>query len=209
MTSEDARPRVVVAITGASGAIFGVRTLERLRAMGAETHLLISTWGARTIVHETTYSVDDVRSLADVVHGQGNQAATISSGSFHVDGMIVAPCSVKTLASIAHGLADNLVTRAADVTIKERRQLVLMVRESPLSEIHLDNMLRLSRLGVTILPPMPAFYNHPRSLDDMVDHVVTRTLDQLNMRSDETPRWNGTLASRRDQPENDAGSSRP
>ena len=195
------RPRVIVAITGASGAIFGIRTLERLGRMGVETHLLISTWGARTIEHETDWSVDEVRALADVVHGQANQAASISSGSFHVDGMIVAPCSVKTLASVACGLADNLVTRAADVTIKEGRRLVLVVRESPLSEIHLDNMLRLARMGVTILPPMPAFYNHPADLDEMVGHVVTRTLDQLGLRSDETPRWDGSLQGRRGTPE--------
>lgn len=187
--------RIVLAITGASGALFGIRTLERLREMDVETHLLISTWGAQTIVHETNYSVQDVRDMATVVHGRANQSASISSGSFHTDGMIVSPCSVKTLATIATGTADNLVARAADVTLKERRPLVLVVRESPLNEIHLENMLKLARVGVTILPPVPAFYNHPTSLGDMIDHVVTRTLDQLGYRSDVTRRWDGTLRS--------------
>lgn len=188
--------RVVVAITGASGAIFGIRTLQRLRMADVETHLIVSSWGARTIEHETGYGLDEVREMADVVHGRGNQAATVSSGSFTTDGMIVAPCSVKSLAAIATGMADNLVARAADVTLKERRRLVLLVRESPLSEIHLDNMLRLSRMGVTILPPMPAFYNHPASLDEMVDHIVVRALDQFGVHTEVETRWDGRLRRR-------------
>lgn len=186
--------RLIVAITGASGAIFGVRTLERAREFDLETHLILSAWGAKTLQHEAGLTLRDMRQRADVVHRPTDQGAPVSSGSYETLGMVVAPCSVRALAAIANGMADDLVTRAADVVIKERRQLVLMVRESPLSAIHLENMLKLSRLGVTILPPMPAFYNHPASLDDMVDHVVTRTLDQFRLRSDRTPRWDGRMS---------------
>ena len=191
--TKNASDRVIVAITGATGAIFGVRTLERLREFDVETHLVISAWGAKTIEHETGLSVRQVRDLADVSHRPGEQGATISSGSFATRGMIVAPCSVKTLASVASGLADDLVARAADVVMKEQRKLVLMVRESPFSPIHLENMLKLARMGVSILPPMPAFYNGPASLEDMVDHIVTRALDQFGLHSDATPRWDGVL----------------
>jgi 4-hydroxy-3-polyprenylbenzoate decarboxylase len=187
------KPRLIVAITGASGAIFGVRLLERLSEFDVERHLVISTWGTRTIEHETGRTVDDVRALADVVHRAGDQAAPISSGSFPTLGMVVAPCSMRTLAAIASGLADDLVARAADVVLKEQRRLVLLVRESPLSAIHLENMLKLARIGVSILPPVPAFYNHPASLDDVVDHIVTRTLDQFGLFATAAPRWDGQL----------------
>ncbi|HEY4152187.1 MAG TPA: UbiX family flavin prenyltransferase [Pseudolysinimonas sp.] len=185
--------RIVVAITGASGAVFGVRALERLREFDVETHLIVSPWGAKTIEHETGRSVREVRGLANVSHRPGEQGATISSGSFVTLGMLVAPCSVKTLAAIASGYADDLVARAADVVLKERRKLVLMVRESPLSAIHLENMLRATRAGAVILPPMPGFYTAPRDLDEMVDHVVTRALDQFGLHSDATKRWDGQL----------------
>lgn len=185
--------RVVVAITGATGAIFGVRLLDRLREFDVESHLVVSSWGARTIEHETGYSVADVHRRADVVHKAGDQGAAISSGSFLTDGMIIAPCSVKTLAAIAAGYADGLVSRAADVVLKERRQLVLMVRESPLNELHLQNMLRLAQMGTCILPPVPAFYNHPQSLEDMIDHILTRALDQVGLTSMATPRWDGQM----------------
>jgi 4-hydroxy-3-polyprenylbenzoate decarboxylase len=185
--------RIIVAITGATGAIFGVRALERLREFDVETHLIISPWGAKTIEHETGRSVKEVRSLADISHRPQDQGATISSGSFLTLGMLVAPCSVKTLAAISAGLADDLVARAADVVLKEQRKLVLMVRESPLSQIHLENMLRASRAGAIILPPMPAFYTHPATVDDMVDHIVTRALDQFGLHSDATKRWDGHL----------------
>jgi 4-hydroxy-3-polyprenylbenzoate decarboxylase len=188
--------RLIVAITGASGAILGVRLLERLREFDVETHLVISPWGARTLAHETTYSVAQVRRLADVVHKPADQGATISSGSFRTDGMIVAPCSVKTLAAIAGGYADELVARAADVVLKERRRLVLVVREAPLSEIHLQNMLTLARMGASIVPPVPAFYTRPKTLEDAVDHIVTRVLDQVGLHSDQTPRWNGNVTGR-------------
>lgn len=185
--------RVVVGITGATGSVFGVRMLQRLREFDVETHLVVSAWGGRTIEHETPYTLDEVRAIADVAYRPTDQGAAISSGSFPTDGMIIAPCSVKTLAAIASGYAHELVERAADVTIKEHRPLVLLVRESPLSAIHLENMLKLARLGVRIVPPMPAFYNQPKTLDDMVDHVVTRTLDHLGLVSDLTPRWDGVM----------------
>lgn len=185
--------RIIVAITGATGAIFGVRALERLREFDVETHLIISPWGAKTIEHETGRSVKEVRALADVSHRPQEQGATISSGSFLTLGMLVAPCSVKTLAAISSGFADDLVARAADVVLKEQRKLVLMVRESPFSPIHLENMLRASRSGAIILPPMPAFYTKPASIDEMVDHIVTRALDQFGLHSDATKRWDGKL----------------
>jgi flavin prenyltransferase len=185
--------RLVVAITGATGAVFGIRTLEALAELGVETHLCISSWGRRTIEHETALSVDDVRAMATHAHPPGDMAATISSGSFRTDGMVVAPCSMRTLGTIANGIGDNLVARAADVTLKERRRLVLLPRETPLHEVHLANMLTLTRLGATILPPMPAFYNRPQSLADIVDHVVARTLDQFGLCSPHARRWDGRL----------------
>lgn len=185
--------RIIVAITGATGAIFGVRALERLREFDVETHLIISPWGAKTIAHETGRSAQEVRALADVSYRPQEQGATISSGSFVTLGMLVAPCSVKTLAAISSGFADELVSRAADVVLKEQRKLVLMVRESPLSPIHLENMLRVSRAGATILPPMPAFYTQPTSIDELVDHIVTRALDQFGLHSKATKRWDGNL----------------
>lgn len=194
MTSTDPGPRrIIVAITGATGAIFGVRLLQRLRAHNIESHLVVSPWGARTIEHETNNSVAQVRKLADVVHKPSDQGATISSGSFLTSGMIIAPCSVKTLAAVAAGYASDLVSRAADVTLKERRPLVLMVRESPLSEIHLENMARLARMGASIVPPVPAFYNHPATLEDMVDHIISRALDQVGIHTEQSPRWAGQM----------------
>lgn len=186
--------RIIVGLTGASGAILGVRILEALRDAGVETHLVLSKWGARTLLHETPHSLEEVQRLASVVHNPGDHGASISSGSFATDGMIIAPCSVRTLAAIAHGTGDNLVHRAADVVLKERRKLVLMVRESPLHEIHLENMLRLARMGTVIMPPMPAFYNHPRSIDDMVNHLVMRALDQFGIHHDRMPRWDGQMS---------------
>lgn len=188
-TSETPR-RLIVAITGASGSIFGVRLLEMLQGSGIETHLVMSRWGARTLVHETSYTPEQVNALASVVHPLTDQGASISSGSFVTMGMVIAPCSVRTLAAIAHGLGDNLIHRAADVVLKERRKLVLAVREAPLSEIHLENMLKLSRMGVVISPPMPALYSRPKTLDDMVNYTCIRLLDQLGIHV-ETTRWAG------------------
>lgn len=188
-----ARRRLIVGITGATGAIFGVRLLQALRAANVESHLVLSRWGQQTIEHETGMSLAQLRELAAVVHGVGNMASTISSGSFLTDGMVIAPCSVRTLAAIASGNGENLVHRAADVVLKERRKLVLLVRETPLSEIHLENMLKLARIGVTILPPVPAFYNKPQTIDDLVDHVVARALDQFGIPAEFAKRWDGQM----------------
>jgi 4-hydroxy-3-polyprenylbenzoate decarboxylase len=185
--------RVIVGITGATGTLYGVRLLERLRELDVETHLVISRWGARTLTHETPYSREHVESLASVAYPPGDMGATISSGSFKTDGMIVAPCSAKTLAAIAHGFGDNLIHRAADVILKERRRLLLAIREAPLSEIHLENMLKLSRMGAVILPPVPAFYNHPRTIDDVVDHTVARMLDVFGLEVRGAVRWAGEM----------------
>lgn len=181
--------RVIVGITGATGAIFGIRLLEALRQENVETHLILSKWAETTIKLETSYSVKEVHDLASVVHSASNLAASVSSGSFRTDGMVIAPCSMKTLAAIRTGYTDNLIVRAADVVLKERRKLVLLAREAPLNEIHLDNMTFLSRAGAVIMPPMLAFYNRPQSLDDAVNHIVARTLDQLGIDNNLTRRW--------------------
>ena len=185
--------RLIVAITGATGAIYGVRVLQRLRDVGAETHLVMSRWGARTLLHETSWSREQVEELAFAGYAPADMGAVISSGSFRTDGMIIAPCSAKTLGAIAHGYGDNLVHRAADVVLKERRRLVLVVREAPLSEIHLENMLKLARMGAVILPPVPAFYNHPRTVDDVVEHTVARILDQFDIQVESAMRWSGDM----------------
>ena len=194
--------RLVVAITGASGAIFGIRILEALRLLGAETDLILSRWARATISSETNYSLSQVEQLASFFHNQENQAAPVSSGSFHTAGMIIAPCSMKTLAAIRHGYSDSLITRAADVTLKERRKLILLARESPFSEIHLENMLALTRMGAVIFPPVPAFYNQPQSLEDLVQHIVGRVLDQFGLEMPGVRRWAGFEANRK----NEAGS---
>ncbi|WP_134704198.1 non-oxidative hydroxyarylic acid decarboxylases subunit B [Ammoniphilus sp. YIM 78166] len=181
--------KIIVGITGATGAIFGIRLLEALGEAGIETHLVLSKWAETTIRLEMEYTVEQVQALASVMHSSMNQAASISSGSFRVDGMVIAPCSMKTLASIRMGFADNLVSRAADVILKERKKLVLLTREMPLNDIHLENMLGLSRMGAVILPPVPAFYNHPKTIEDIVNHIVARTLDQLGIDNQLTHRW--------------------
>ncbi len=188
------RERLIVGITGATGTIFGVRLLEALRGANVETHLVMSKWAARTLAHETAYSLEQVQELADHTYAPGNQGAAISSGSYLSRGMIVAPCSMRSLAAIATGQGDNLLHRAADVILKERRKLVLMVRESPLNDIHIENMLKLSKMGVVILPPVPAFYNHPQTLDDMINHIVMRALDQFEIHVDAARRWDGEMS---------------
>ena len=185
--------RLVVGITGATGTILGVRLLQALRDTDVEAHLVVSRWGARTLLHETPFSLEDVRRLATKSYAENDQGAAISSGSFLTEGMVIVPCSAKTLAAVAHGHCENLVQRAADVTLKERRRLVLAVREAPLSDIHLENMLKLSRMGAVISPPVPAFYTRPRTLDDMVDHVVARLLDLFGIHL-EGARWSGEMA---------------
>jgi len=184
--------RIVVGISGATGAVLGVEVLRRLeQCPDVQTHLVVSRWARATIHLETQLSVRDVEGLADVAYSWDDQSAAISSGSFRVEGMIIVPCSMKTLAGIRTGYADGLIARAADVTLKERRRLVLVPRETPLSEIHLDNMLALTRMGAIVVPPMPAFYNHPASIGDIVDHIVTRILDQVDIDSPDAKRWNG------------------
>ncbi|WP_322015775.1 UbiX family flavin prenyltransferase [Paraburkholderia sp. J12] len=184
--------RLIVAITGATGAIYGVRILDMLRKLGGvETHLLISSAGWLNIQHELQLAKDDLHARADVVHSVRDVGASIASGSFATDGMIVAPCSMRTLASVAHGLSDNLIARAADVTLKERRRLVLLVRETPFNLAHLRNMTAVTEMGGVIFPPLPAFYNQPASIEDMVDQTVARVLDLFALGPALSPSWQG------------------
>ena len=185
--------RLIVGITGATGTILGVRLLQVLKEHNVETHLIISNWGARTLVHETPYSVTSVQQMATKSYGAQDQAAAVSGGSFITDGMVICPCSVRSLAAIAQGHGDSLVHRAADVILKERRKLVLVVRETPLNDIHIENMLRLSRMGAVIFPPVPAFYNHPKTIDDLVEQTVLRILDQFNLHLSSEDRWSGKM----------------
>ena len=185
--------KLIIGITGATGTIFGVRLLEVLRDTEIESHLILSKWGARTLIHETAHTVESVKALATHTYSDADQGASISSGSFVTDGMIVAPCSVRSLAAIAHGQGDNLIHRAADVVLKERRKLALLVRESPLSDIHLENMLKLSRMGVVMIPPVPSFYGRPKNLESVIDHIVMRVLDQFGIHTELSARWDGEL----------------
>ena len=184
--------RLVVGITGSTGVIYGIRLLEVLKKLGIQTHLIISEWAAKCISMETEFHLDYVKSLATNYSDEKNMASSVSSGTHKVDGMIVAPCSMKTLSAIANGYDDTLVARAAGVTIKESRKLILMVRETPLSAIHLENMLKLSRLGVVILPPVTEFYTNPKTISDIINHGVGKCLDQFDIEHDLYPRW-GTL----------------
>jgi polyprenyl P-hydroxybenzoate/phenylacrylic acid decarboxylase-like protein len=188
-----AKPRLVVAITGASGAVYGVRLLEQLRAGGlCESHLILSAAGALTAQQELGMRRADIEARADVVHNVKDIGATIASGSFQSLGMVVAPCSMKTLAGIALGMADNLVGRAADVMLKERRRLVLMARETPLNLAHLRNMTSVTEMGGIVFPPVPAFYTRPESLDDLVNHTVGRVLDLFGIEHEGlVKRWQG------------------
>lgn len=189
MTPTGSDRPVLVAMTGATGAVYGIRVLETLRDLGVETHLIVSRWAEATIRTETDRKPEDVRKLATAVYEEGDLAAAPARGSFETAGMIVVPCSMRTLAAVANGLSDNLIQRAAEVHLQERRKLVLLVRESPLSVIHLENMLRLARAGAVVAPPVPAFYAKLRSLDDMVDHTVGRALDQLGIEHERIRRW--------------------
>lgn len=182
---------LVIGMTGATGAAIGVRLLAALRDLDVKTHLIISKWARATIQMETPYSVKEVAALAYKTYPEYDQAAAISSGSFRVDGMVVVPCSMKTLAAIRSGYGDGLIARAADVTLKEQRKLVLVPREAPLNAIHLENMLALTRAGALMLPPMPAFYNNPKTVDDIINHTVSRILDQFSLDNDITERWTG------------------
>jgi 4-hydroxy-3-polyprenylbenzoate decarboxylase len=184
--------RLVVAITGASGALYGVRLLEALRSLeDVETHLMISDAGVLSMHHELDLKRKDVEALADVIHNARDVGACIASGSFQSEGMVIAPCSMKTLASVAHGLSDNLISRAADVMLKERRRCVLMVRETPFNLAHLRNMTAVTEMGGIIFPPLPALYHRPESIVDMVDHTVARVLDLFQITHAIAPRWSG------------------
>ena len=184
--------RLLVAMTGASGALYGVRLLEQLRATaGVETHLMISDAAALNLHHELDIKRRDIEALASHVHSVRDIGACVASGSFHSDGMVIAPCSMKTLASVAHGMCDNLITRAADVMLKERRRLVLMVRETPFNLAHLRNMTAVTEMGGIIFPPLPALYQKPQTINDMVDHTVARVLDLLGLDHELAPEWAG------------------
>jgi 4-hydroxy-3-polyprenylbenzoate decarboxylase len=183
------RRRIVIGISGASGVVYGIRLLQILRDCGVETHLVMSRSAQATLAYETDLKTADLRALADAWHANSDVGAAISSGSFRVDGMIVAPCSVKTLSEIATGCTGTLLARAADVVLKERRRLVLMVRETPLHIGHIRSMAAVTEAGGIICPPVPAFYTRPRSLEDMVDHMLGRVLDLFDIEFEGTRRW--------------------
>lgn len=181
--------KLVVGITGATGAPVAIKLVEFLRDVGVEIHLVISPWARTTIGVESSIGVDALHALADHVHDHRNMAASISSGSFRHDGMVIVPCSMKTLAAIRIGLADNLITRSADVVLKERRKLVLAVREAPLNSIHLENMLYLSNLGAVIFPLTPAYYHRPQSVEEINEQLAVRLLDQFGLDHPASRRW--------------------
>jgi 4-hydroxy-3-polyprenylbenzoate decarboxylase len=184
--------RFIVAITGASGAVYGIRALEMLReTSGVESHLILTRHGRATIRYETDRTVEQVMKLADVVHRDGDLGAAVSSGSFATDGMLIAPCSVKTLSGIANSFDETLVVRAADVVLKERRRLVLLLRETPLHAGHLRLMSEVTAAGAIVMPPVPAFYTHPMTIDDIVDHTVGRAFDLLGLPAEGVERWTG------------------
>lgn len=189
--------RLIVAITGATGAIYGVQLLRRLReAPDVETHLLLSAAGVLNVHQELDMKRGDVEALAHVVHNVNDIGAAVASGSFATAGMVIAPCSMKTLAAIANGLADNLIARAADVCLKERRRVVLMARETPLNLAHIRNMEAVTLMGGVVFPPVPAFYQRPQSLEQMVDHTLARVLDLFDIPHDLAPRWSGQIGTR-------------
>lgn len=183
---------IVIGVTGATGTIYAVKLLEALKNIeNVNTHLIMSEWAIKNLELETDYTLDYLESLVTFAYDNKNMGAKTSSGSFVTDGMVIVPCSMKTLSSIANGYDDNLISRTAGVMIKEGRKLVLCPRETPLSAIHLENMFKLSRIGVKMVPPMPAFYNNPQNIEDIVNHHVMKILDQFGMKYDKAKRWNG------------------
>lgn len=195
MTHAAPPKRIIVAISGASGAVYGVRLLQVLRDLGqVQTHLTISDAGLLNLQQELDMSRTQVEALADVAYPVREVGAAIASGSFQCDGMVVAPCSMRMLAAVAHGLSDNLMARAADVMLKERRRLILMVRETPLNLAHLRNMSSVTEMGGIIFPPVPSFYHRPQTLAEMVDHTVSRVVDLLGLPQPQAPRWHGLPA---------------
>ena len=189
--TQQKNPPVIVGISGATGIIYGIETLRALKMLGVEAHLIISEAGVRTLDYETDLGMDDLRELANVIHSVKDIGASIASGSFRTQGMIVAPCSIKTLSGIANSFDTNLLIRTADVTLKERRPLVLLVRETPLHKGHLELMSRASDYGATIMPPVPAFYTKPKTINDLVRQTVGRALDHLGLDHELIERWNG------------------
>lgn len=183
--------KIVVGISGGSGAIYGVSLLKALKELNIETHLVVTTMGEYVMNHECGVSLDELKSLATFYHDNKNFAAPISSGSFKVDKTVIVPCSMKTLSSVANGFSESLLSRACDVAIKEGRKLILVPRETPLSPIHLENMLKLSRMGVTIFPPSPGFYNHPETIEDIVLNMTGRLLDMMEIENSLINRWTG------------------
>ena len=181
--------RIIIGISGASGAIYGIRALELLKPLEIETHLIISNAAKITIHEETDYKLDEIKALADVIHPANDIAACISSGSYQTAGMLVAPCSMRTLAEIASGVTSSLMSRAADVILKERRRLVLMARETPFTTIHIDNMQRVTQAGGIIYPPVPAYYQKPESIDDIVNQTVSRALELFDLDTGKVTRW--------------------
>lgn len=188
-----ATPRLIVGVTGASGAIYAQTALKALRAAGVETHLVISRSGQITIAHELKIKISELSALADVTYRVDDIGSAISSGSFPTMGMLVAPCSIRTLSEIACGVTSSLLTRAADVVLKERRRLVLMVRETPLHLGHLRSMMQVTEIGAIVMPPVPAFYTCPTTIDDIVNHSVSRALDLFGLNNDLSPRWGETI----------------
>lgn len=184
--------KVVVGISGGSGAIYAVSLLKALKELNVETHLVVSTMGEYVTEHECGIDLNELKKMATYYHDNKNFAAPIASGSFKMDSMIVLPCSMKTLSAVASGYSDGLLTRACDVTLKERRKLILVPRETPLSSIHLENMLKLSKMGVDIVPPSPGFYNHPETLEDIVLNMTGRILDMMGIDNSLVKRWEGT-----------------
>lgn len=201
MLDEAPMKRIIVGISGASGAIYGARMLEVLRELPqVELHLVVSDSGWRTLRHELDKAPQEIRNLSHIVHDNDNVGASIASGSFAAHGMVIAPCSMRTLAAIAHGLADNLLTRAADVMLKERRRLVLLARETPLHLVHLRNMTTVTEMGGIICPPVPAFYQKPQSVGDIVEHSVARVLDLLNITHPLSRPWQGLAHDEKSDP---------
>lgn len=183
---------IVIGVTGATGVIYAVRLLEILKSItNVNTHLILSDWAKENLKLETNYSIETIKSLADETYDYHNLGAKVSSGSFLTEGMIVLPCSMKTLSSISCGYSENLISRTADVMLKEGRKLIICPRETPLSSIHLENMLKLANIGVKIIPPMPAFYNNPKTLEDIINHHIMKVLDQFGIKLSEEKRWSG------------------
>ncbi|MGE0151433.1 MAG: UbiX family flavin prenyltransferase [Reyranellaceae bacterium] len=188
-TAKPLNPRLIVGISGASGIVYGIRLLQALKPLAVETHLIMSRTAEVTLAHETDFKVRQVQALADRVHAATDLAAPPSSGSFRTIGMVIAPCSMRSLGELASGVTTSLLTRAADVALKERRRLVLLTRETPLHSVHLRNMLTLSDMGAVIAPAMPAFYSRPQTLDEVIDHTVARVLDLFELEGGRLKRW--------------------